>query len=966
MCAAALLLCMHGSRVAAEPPLGDSDEAPPPPLEEGFEALPEAEAEHLRLGDSDEAPPPPPPLEGFAAPTNGEGDDADLTSNDSLKLGHDATELALALTSAALRALAAGEQPQVLSAEEDGARPEHPSPPPPPWLGAAAGLASGLLEDGRLAELFARPSVAAALARELRGVRCTSLSSDREAAAETNEEKEVDGPSSSQHTNATSPPPPRRRLDQSDSDPRPWPTGAAAAAVRNNRSGADPRTKDRADADSGPHVSGTLASGSCAVDGDCPAGEYCYEAAGAQACDSCAYVTPGACDDASGDCCSAAFLKQCPANPADCCSGDGDCDSGSPCVAGRCQATPEQQALEKRALLQGFVRDPRGGAAWGALRGWSNDSDPCGFAGERAWEGIYCDITAGRVDGVILQGYPDLRFELLGSALAKLDRLDTFAVTGTALCGTIPSEFGNLTKLQQLVLYSNPSLSGTIPSELGDLTGLNELELNSNPSLSGTIPSELGDLLELQQLGLYSNPSLSGTIPRELGGLSKLHALYMHSSPSLSGTIPSELGDLTGLNELELNSNPSLSGTIPGELANLMELLLLALFSNPSLSGTIPSELGGMTELQQLVLYGNPSLSGTIPRELGGLSELQQLVLHSSPSLSGTIPSELRDLSALYELYMHSNLALSGSVPSLTGCKRLAVLDLHNCSLIGLPTSLPGSITHLYLNHNPIDAHPANLSALMGSVSALHVLDTGFINSKIQLQFTADGGGSGGTRVTNPGQCHIGAPCEFLLAMYDDYDEPVNQGDLIHNMTLRLGGLRSPMHDNRDGTFTAAIPDGWVRAVGSHTFEFAHSGQEFRPMMSGPTTVAVATDCGTDGGVCAGLRMVEFQPRDCPAGNHTRPDDVSGATCVCRDGFVPDGNSSDMSLSCLRDCRRVGESVSRDGSSCQCVDSTTLSKSERLCVPSATGRSRWIVAPRLMATRACRVHPAQPALEGRR
>ena len=53
-----------------------------------------------------------------------------------------------------------------------------------------------------------------------------------------------------------------------------------------------------------------------------------------------------------------------------------------------------------------------------------------------------------------------------------------------------------------------------------------------------------------------------------------------------------------------------------------------------------------------------------------------------------------------------------------------------------------------------------------------------------------------------------GTPCTFVLAMYDDYNQPVNQGGLMHNLTLGLSALSAPMLDNRDGTFTPAAEIG--------------------------------------------------------------------------------------------------------------------------------------------------------------
>ena len=80
--------------------------------------------------------------------------------------------------------------------------------------------------------------------------------------------------------------------------------------------------------------------------------------------------------------------------------------------------------------------------------------------------------------------------------------------------GTIPSQIGNLTMLEQLILEGNDLLSGQIPPELGKLTNLRTLDLSNN-SLSGPIPPELGNLTMLRTLRL-SNNALSGCVPVEL------------------------------------------------------------------------------------------------------------------------------------------------------------------------------------------------------------------------------------------------------------------------------------------------------------------------------------------------------------------------------------------------------------------------------------------------------------------
>ena len=59
------------------------------------------------------------------------------------------------------------------------------------------------------------------------------------------------------------------------------------------------------------------AAEACSTDADCPAGQYCDSR------HNCDYycsveITPTRCNAAGGDCCSAAFLHNCPSNPAHC------------------------------------------------------------------------------------------------------------------------------------------------------------------------------------------------------------------------------------------------------------------------------------------------------------------------------------------------------------------------------------------------------------------------------------------------------------------------------------------------------------------------------------------------------------------------------------------------------------------------------------------------------------------------
>mmetsp|Transcript_2608 Transcript_2608/g.5912 ORF Transcript_2608/g.5912 Transcript_2608/m.5912 type:complete len:132 (+) Transcript_2608:1293-1688(+) len=63
---------------------------------------------------------------------------------------------------------------------------------------------------------------------------------------------------------------------------------------------------------------------------------------------------------------------------------------------------------------------------------------------------------------------------------------DTLDLDANDLTGNIPSEFGNLSNLDQLDLRDN-WLSGTVPMELGSLLSLGDVDLRLN-ELTGTVP----------------------------------------------------------------------------------------------------------------------------------------------------------------------------------------------------------------------------------------------------------------------------------------------------------------------------------------------------------------------------------------------------------------------------------------------------------------------------------------------
>ena len=133
------------------------------------------------------------------------------------------------------------------------------------------------------------------------------------------------------------------------------------------------------------------------------------------------------------------------------------------------------------------------------------------------------------------------------------------------LTGEIPTELGNLSKVQALSLGGN-QLTGEIPTQLGSLASMEWLDLSLN-QLTGEIPAEFGSLFNLQDLYLNGN-QLTGEIPTELGGLSNLQVLHLNGN-RLTGEIPAELGNLSSLETLGLRGN-YFPGCVPGILRDFI------------------------------------------------------------------------------------------------------------------------------------------------------------------------------------------------------------------------------------------------------------------------------------------------------------------------------------------------------------------------------------------------------------
>ncbi|KAK9078002.1 hypothetical protein SSX86_002059 [Deinandra increscens subsp. villosa] len=452
---------------------------------------------------------------------------------------------------------------------------------------------------------------------------------------------------------------------------------------------------------------------------------------------------------------------------------------------------------EKIALLE-FKNDLIDTA--NRLVSWNRSSQDC-----CKWYGITCNNLTGHVSEIRLRG-PD--------TMADFDTQEASSLV-QRFGGRVNPSLQNLTSLEYLDLSCNDFGGNLVPTYIGSLQNLTYLNL-SESRFSGEVPSQLGNLSKLQVLSIrniYSGDQYVQQVRslQWLSGLSFLHHLDMsgvplgdvfdwsqvtrtllpstlvelhlsycglppitptltvvnlgslsildlsynnfstnsipswitglHSLVSLNlgfcdfnGPVPAGLMSMTSLTALDLSNNQltgiqASSNPSTESICHLREIYLSwnkfdgksllevlkslfecessklesLMFASSGLSGNLPLQLGNLKNLVHIDLNRN-SISGLIPESLGSLSSLQTLELGAN-SISGPIPDSIGNLSSLLSMYLPSN-SISGPLPESLG--RLSALELLDLSYNEINGTLPQSIgqltklTKLNIEHNQL------------------------------------------------------------------------------------------------------------------------------------------------------------------------------------------------------------------------------------------------------------------------
>ena len=134
-------------------------------------------------------------------------------------------------------------------------------------------------------------------------------------------------------------------------------------------------------------------SGSCTAQVNCSIGEFCYLS---HYCAPCSYIGPGVCDALGHDCCSAAFARQCPGDPYDCARYP-PCAQQSDCAVGQYCSGTSDRCSECSRISPGYC-DALGGDCCSAAFARQCPGDPLDCSGQSVllrWIGVACGAVSG-------------------------------------------------------------------------------------------------------------------------------------------------------------------------------------------------------------------------------------------------------------------------------------------------------------------------------------------------------------------------------------------------------------------------------------------------------------------------------------------------------------------------------------------------------------------------------------------
>ncbi|EOA28632.1 hypothetical protein CARUB_v10024853mg [Capsella rubella] len=331
-----------------------------------------------------------------------------------------------------------------------------------------------------------------------------------------------------------------------------------------------------------------------------------------------------------------------------------------------------------------------------AFTHFKNEFDTRGCNHSDYSNGVWCDNSTGAVTKLrvtaCLSGTLKSNSSLFGFRQLRYLHLSENRFTSSSL----PSEFGNLNKLEVLYLSSN-DLFGQVPSTFGSLTWLTHLFLDRN-MLTGSFPP-IQNLTKLSYLDLAYN-NFSGAIPSSLLSMPSLSHLDLHEN-HLTGSIQFPNSSASSKLVYLRLANNHFDGQILDPISKFITLEFLDLsFINTSHPISL-SLFSSLKSLYYLNLSGNKISSASlssdsyVPLTLGMLS-LRDCGISEFPNI-------LRTLKKLEYIHLSDN-RIKGKIP-------------------GWLWSLP-RLTSVSIAHNSFNGFQGSVDVLVNSSVQLLIMDS--------------------------------------------------------------------------------------------------------------------------------------------------------------------------------------------------------------------------------------------------
>jgi Leucine-rich repeat (LRR) protein len=161
---------------------------------------------------------------------------------------------------------------------------------------------------------------------------------------------------------------------------------------------------------------------------------------------------------------------------------------------------------------------------------------------------------------------------------------------------------------------------------------------------TGVIPSEIGNMRRLEYLSLNNN-DFRGRVPREIGLLNNMSEFTKHTSiPAIWPECHSwHLMFIIVSETLDMATN-QLTGLVPS-ISNMINLKNLHLYEN-GFTGTIPESILQLQSIEVMFLSSN-KFSGSIPKEISRLSRSLKGLYLSDNDFEGSIPTQMCIMTSL-------------------------------------------------------------------------------------------------------------------------------------------------------------------------------------------------------------------------------------------------------------------------------------------------------------------------------